>query len=327
MRFLWPDFLWLMSAVPLLVACYVVLLRRRTVAVRYASLILVRDALGSGQSIRRHVPPALALLGVAAALFAIARPSAQITLPTHSMTLALAMDVSRSMLANDVEPTRITAAQAAAKTFIEDLKPNVRVGIVSFAGTAVVVQSPTENKQEMLAAIDRFELQRGTATGSGLILALGMLLPQAGITLETPAVVPGMVPAAVGSFGSGAVILLSDGRRTTGRDPLEAARMAADRGVRVFTVGFGTPDGGGASVDSQPFYFRLDEETLQAVAKMTGGEYFHAGTAADLRKVYELLGTKFAMERQEVELSAILAGAAAALLGLAMLLSLIWSRR
>ncbi len=327
MRFLWPDLLWLMGAVPLLVAAYVALLRRRTVAMRYASLILVRDALGRGQSIRRHVPPALALLGVAAALFAVARPSANVTLPTRSMTLALAMDVSRSMLANDVDPTRITAAQAAVKRFVEGLKPDVRVGIVSFAGTATIVQAPTENKHEMLAAIDRFELQRGTATGSGLILALAMLLPDAGITLETPAVVPGMVPAAVGSFGSGAVILLSDGRRTTGRDPLEAARMAADRGVRVFTVGFGTPDGGGNGADAQPFYFRLDEETLQAVAKMTGGEYFHAGTQNDLDRVYKTLGTRFAMERQEVELSGLIAGGAALLFTLALALSIAWTPR
>lgn len=326
MRFLWPDLLWLMGAVPLLVIAYVALLRRRAVAMRYASLILVRDALGRSQSMRRHVPPALALLGVAAALFAVARPSATVTLPTRSMTLALAMDVSRSMLANDVDPTRITAAQAAVKRFVEGLKPDVRVGIVSFAGTATIVQTPTENKQEMLAAIDRFELQRGTATGSGLILALTMLLPDAGITLETPAVVPGLVPAAVGSFGSGAVILLSDGRRTTGRDPLEAARMAADRGVRVFTVGFGTPDGGNGA-DAQPFYFRLDEETLRAVAKMTGGEYFHAGTQDDLDRVYRTLGTRFAMERQEVELSGLIAGGAALLFTLALALSIAWTPR
>src|SRR5512137_1473336 len=186
MRFLWPDVLWFLLLVPALIAAYVVILRRRrSAAVRYASLTLVRDSIGAGQRIRRHVPPALVLLGLVAAIFAAARPTATVTLPSQYMTIALAMDVSRSMQATDVEPNRLEAAQAAAKAFINELPKNVRLGIVSFAGTAAVVQTPTENRDDMLAAIDRFQLQRATATGSGLLLALSMLFPDEAFDLES----------------------------------------------------------------------------------------------------------------------------------------------
>jgi Ca-activated chloride channel family protein len=262
------------------------------------------------------------------------------------MTIAMAMDVSRSMMATDVEPSRIVAAQAAARSFIEDLPRNIRLGIVSFAGTAAIVQTPTDNKADMLAAIDRFQLQRATATGSGLILSLAMLFPEEGIDIDTvianharargyggaapidqPRKVEKIVPVAPGSYPSGVIVLLSDGRRTTGPDPLEVAKMAADRGVRVFTVGFGTLAGTTIQSDNYSFYVRLDEETLKAIAKTTRGEYFHAGTAADLRKVYESLSAKFALERKETEISALFSAASALLMLLAVLLSLLWFHR
>ena len=188
MRFLWPEMLWLLLLVPVLVAAYIAALRRRKrLAVRYASLSLVREALGPGHRIRRHIPPLLLLLGVTTAIFALARPSASVVLPSQYMTIAMAMDVSLSMRATDVEPSRLVAAQNAAKAFIDELPPTVRLGIVSFAGTAAVVQTPTENKADMTAAIDRFQLQRATATGSGLILALGLLFPDDGLDLESVA--------------------------------------------------------------------------------------------------------------------------------------------
>jgi Ca-activated chloride channel family protein len=354
MRFVWPDLLWLLLLIPALVAAYIwVLRRRKRVAIRYASLLLVRDALGPGQRIRRHVPPALFLLAMTAAIIAVARPSATVTLPSEYMTVVLAMDVSLSMRANDVEPNRIVAAQNAAKEFINELPRNVRLGIVSFAGTAAVVQTPTENRQDMLNAIDRFQLQRATATGSGLLLSLSLLFPEDGLDLES-VVFSGpfsqqrgvpldragqvddagrkpqrreVVPVPVGSYASGAVILLSDGRRTTGPDPLEIAKMAADRGVRVYTVGFGTLQGTTIGVDGYSFFVRLDEETLKAIAKATGGEYFHAGTAADLRKVYEALNAKLALERRDTEVSALFSALAVFLALLAGVLSLLWFHR
>lgn len=353
MRFLWPDVLWLLLLVPALIGAYVVMLRRRkNSAVRYASLSLVRDSIGAGQRIRRHVPPALVLLGLIAGVVAAARPTATVTLPSQYMTIALAMDVSRSMQATDVEPNRLEAAQSAARSFIAELPKNVRLGIVSFAGTAAVVQTPTESRDDMLAAIDRFQLQRATATGSGLLLALSMLFPEEAFDLEAavfdsrfgagprprslgerksldPAkngLAP-KEPLKPGTYTGGVIILLSDGRRTTGPDPLDIARMAADRGVRVYTVGFGTREGASIDFEGYSFYVRLDEETLKAIAKMTAAEYFHAGTAADLRKVYETLNTRIALETRETEISAIFVSVATALLLLGALLSLLWFHR
>lgn len=358
MRFLWPNLLWLLALLPVLGAMYWYALRRKKkAALRYSSLTLVRAAMVPGQRWRRHVPPALFLIALAAAIIAMARPMASMVLPSEHVTLIMAMDVSRSMQAADVEPNRISAAQVAAKSFIEGVPRNVRVGIVAFAGTASVVQTPTENRDDLIAAIDRFQLQRGTATGSGLLLALAQLFPDAGIDLEAilydnayyryGTIQKGtgaksidkarksakeekkqFTPAVPGSYTSGAIILLSDGRRTVGPDPLEAARMAADRGVRVFTVGFGTKGGGTIpGWEGMGFYVRLDEESLKGVANITGGEYFHASTGSDLKTVYQKLNTRFAMERQDTEVSALFSAVAVLLVVAAALLSLWWFYR
>ena len=356
MRFLWPEMLWLLLFVPALVGAYVYVLRRKKkAAIQYASLALVRDALGPRQGWRRHLPPALFLVAMTAAILAIARPSAVIVLPSDHLKLVLAMDVSRSMLASDVQPTRIIAAQAAAKTFIGELPDNIRLGIASFAGTASVVQTITDNRDEMIAAIDRFQLQRGTATGSGLLVALSMLLPDSGIDLESMVYgsdfsrmygtgTGGRAPlekareakagkkefkaVPPGSYTGGAIILLSDGRRTTGPDPLEAAKMAAERGVRVYTVGFGTKEGGEIpGMEGFSFWARLDEETLKQVSKITDAQYFFAGSAADLTKVYQNLSTQIGLEKRETEVSALFSALAALLVVLAGLLSMLWFHR
>jgi Ca-activated chloride channel family protein len=359
MRFLWPELLWLLLIVPVLIAGYVYALhRRKKSAIRYASLMLVREAIGPRQGLRRHLPPALFLIGLTAAILAVARPSATVVLPAEYMTVVLAMDVSRSMLATDVAPNRITGAQKAARAFIEELPRNIRLGIVSFAGTAAVAQAVTEKREDMLAALDRFELQRGTATGSGLIMALSVLFPDHGIDLEAILFEGGyggwgsggyggggarakpierankkpakeFRPVPVGSYTGGAIVLMSDGRRTTGPDPVEAAKMAADRGVRVFTVAFGSKDGAEipGTYGGWSFWARVDEEALKAVAKRTGGEFFRATSADDLKQVYQHLGAKFALERQETEVSALFSAGAAIMVILAALLSLLWFQR
>jgi Ca-activated chloride channel family protein len=345
MRFLWSDLLWLLLIVPLLIAAYVYVLRRRKkMALRYASLLLVRDAIGPGQWLRRHLPPLLLLLALTGALLGVARPTAVFTLPYEHQTVVLAMDVSLSMRATDMEPTRLGAAQNAVKAFVKDLPPNVRVGIVTFAGSAAIVQTPTQNREELIAAVDRFQLQRQTAIGSGLLLALSLLLPDAGIDLEADVFdsafsrrsVEGPLPRSErkefnpvppGSYTTGAIVLLSDGRRTTGPDPLKAAKMAAERGVRVHTIGFGSKDGGPVEFGDMTVYMRFDEEALKAIAGITEGQYSHAGSAADLHKVYKSLTTKLVLERRETELTAFF-GAVAALFALvAAMLSLLWFHR
>ncbi|HUF81624.1 MAG TPA: VWA domain-containing protein [Burkholderiales bacterium] len=346
MRFLWSDVLWLLLVVPLLIGAYVYALRRRrTSALRYASLMLVREAIGRGQWLRRHLPALLLALGLACALLGAARPTVVSTLPFEYQTIVLAIDVSRSMRAPDIKPTRLGAAQNAVKAFVKELPPTVRVGIVTFAGTASVVQTPTHNRDELIAAVDRFQLQRQTAIGSGLLAALSVLLPDADIAAEVddfdwggspralgapPKAAPPIRdfrPLTPGSHASGAIVLLSDGRRTTGPDPLKMARLAAERGVRVHTVGFGTQEGGPVDFDDMTVYMRFDEAALKAIAALTEGEYFHAGSAADLHKVYKNLTTKLVLERSETEVTAFF-GAAAALFALvAALLSLLWFHR
>ncbi|MDO8280149.1 MAG: VWA domain-containing protein [Burkholderiaceae bacterium] len=346
MHFLWPEFLWLMLAVPMLVGLYVWLLRRkRKTALRYASLSIVREAMSAGQSIRRHIPPALFLLAIAAMLLAASRPLAVVSLPSQQETIILAMDVSGSMRATDVQPSRIVAAQTAAKAFLAELPRQVKVGIVAFAGSAQVAQLPTTNREDLVTAIDRFQLQRGTATGNGIVMSLASLFPNDGIELSqlAPAwqrqrgtaldptgnkpTAKERAPVAPGSYTSAAIIMLTDGQRTTGVDPLEAAKMAADRGVRVYTVGIGTVGGETIGFEGWSMRVRLDEDTLKAVAARTQGEYFYAGTAADLQKVYEKLRSRLTVEKKETEISALLALAAALLAMLSAGLSLWWFNR
>ena len=345
MMFLWPELLWLLLIVPALVAGYFYLLRRKQqTALKYASLSMVKEAMGAGQKFRRHIPPLLFLLALIAMLVAVARPAAVITLPSQHQTIILAMDVSGSMRAVDVQPNRITAAQAAAKAFVAEQPSNVRIGVVSFAGTAAVVQVPTHNREDIIGAIDRFQLQRGTAIGSGIIVSLATIFPDAGIDVSsliygryasrgTPLDQTGKAekkefkPVPPGSYNSAAIILLTDGQRTTGPDSLEAARMAADRGVRVFTVGFGTKSGETIGYEGWSMRVRLDEDTLKAIADLTRGQYFYAGTATDLKKVYESLNSKFLLEKKNIEITALFAGVAAVTALVSALLSLLWCNR
>ena len=357
MKFIWPSLLWLLLLLPLLVALYFWLLsRKRKSTLRLASVSVVKLAMGRGPGWRRHVPPLLMLLALGALLVAVARPTATITLPMSERTIILAMDVSGSMRAEDVKPNRLVASQEAAKAFVNNLPSEVKVGVVSFAGTAAVVQAPTTSRDDVLAAIDRFQLQRGTATGSGIILSLATLFPDHGIEIQhvtgqrnfpggnsgnsgsiagknerndgkggagtTP-----FTPVPPGSYNSAAVIMLTDGQRTTGPDPLDAAKMAAERGIRVYTVGIGTTAGETIGFEGWSMRVRLDEETLKSISSITQGEYFYAGTAEDLVKVYQSLSSRMVVERKVTEVSALFAALGALLAVLSAGLSVWWFGR
>jgi len=342
MSFLWPQYLWLMLALPVLPALYLWLLRRRGKAVlRYSSLQVIRES--SRRQWRRHVPPALLLVACSMLLFAAARPTAPVTMPWARSSIMLAMDVSLSMRVTDVKPTRLAAAQEAAKTFLHDLPKNIDVGLVTFAASAQVAQRATMDRASLVSAIDAFQMQIGTAVGSAIVVCLAELFPDHGIELGDMIFGPGqkargrddkakgppkeITPVAPGSYDSAAIILLSDGRRTTGVDTLEAAKMAADRGVRIYVVGLGVVDGEAAGADGMPIYMRLDEPTLREVARMTGGEYHHAGTAEKLRSVYQSLGSRLQVQTRETELAPVLAFVAAILSVAAASLSMHWLGR
>jgi Ca-activated chloride channel family protein len=345
MLFLWPQYLWLLPALPLLVVLYVWLLRRRRqAAVRYSSIGVVRAATGARRW-RRHVPPLLMLLALAVLVVAAARPTARVPLPWARTSIMLAMDVSLSMRVSDVKPSRLAAAQQAAKTFLADLPKDIEVGLVTFAGSTQVAQAATLDRASLVAAIDAFQMQTGTAVGNAIVLCLAELFPDHGIALgdmtfgstrpgqgrslddKDKAPPKAITPVAPGSYESAAIILLSDGRRTTGVDTLEAAKMAADRGVRIYVVGLGSVNGDTASSEAMPIYLQLDEPTLREVARMTGGEYHHAGTAEQLRGVYEKLGSRMQVVTRETEVTGLLALVAAVLAVTAAALSALWFGR
>jgi Ca-activated chloride channel family protein len=328
--FLWPQLLWLLLALPLLVLMYVWLLRRRKqAALRYASLSIVREAMGKGPGWRRHIPPVLLLFAIAAMLLASARPMATIVLPSQQQTIILAMDVSGSMRAEDVQPNRLVASQ------------------IAFAGSAQVVQPITLSREDLVTAIDKFQLQRATAIGSAIVVSLSELFPGQGIdvgtmtynrnsdpfapqgrSLDKPATEKKeFQPVAPGSYSSAAIILLTDGQRTTGVDTAEAAKMAADRGVRVYTVGVGTVDGEIIGFEGWSMRVRLDEDSLKEVARTTQAEYFYAGTAENLKKVYETLSSRLTVEKKETEISGLLALVASILALFSAGLSVLWFNR
>ena len=334
MTFLSPEYLWLLGLAPAAIALYVFILRRKKrEALRFASLGVFKEAVGKSLWWRRHLPPAILLAALVAMLVAIARPAAVITLPSQHETVILAIDVSGSMRANDVEPTRIEAAQAAARAFVHGQPRSTRIGIVAFAGSAALVQAPTSNRTDILAAIDQLQLQHATAIGSGILISLKAIFPDSEFEVRPAraqsAAAGGTRFQAVppGSYASAAIVLLTDGQTTTGPDPVEASRLAAERGVRVFTVGVGTPNGQILTGEGWSMRVRLDEEPLKVIADLTRAEYFYAGTATDLKKIYQSLRGKLVMEKRETEITSLFSALAAAMVLSAATLSLLWFNR
>jgi Ca-activated chloride channel family protein len=337
---LWPRMLWLYVLVPVLVLLYLRLLaRRRRVAASYPSLDLLGQSVGDSR-LRRHLPALILLLGLCAMLFAVARPQAVVKLPSRLETVVLAMDMSGSMRADDVKPSRMVASQTAAKAFIDDQPHNVRLGIVAVAGAAALVQSPTRLREDATAAIDNLQIQRGTALGSGLIISLATLLPAADLDVEglisgrptygavPPKVDPEAPPVTPGSNRSVAIVLLSDGQSNTGPDPMKIVDVAASHGVRIYTVGVGTNEGATLSVDGWSMRVRLDDEALKKIASGSGGEYFRADNAKELKKIYQSLAMRLAYDKEEpMEISALFVALGAMLTMAAALLSMWWFGR
>lgn len=350
MMFLWHHALWLTLALPALVGAYLVLLRRKNQAtLRYAGFDLVREAVGTTQRWRPHIAPLLLLLGLTALLLGVARPVLVITSPSEQGTVVLLMDVSLSMAATDVPPTRLAAARDAAMAFVKAQPRDVRIGIVAFGGHADLVQPPTSNRADVMAALDRLELQRFTAIGTGLIAALLTIVPTADIgegydifgagraprgAYDVPsdkkykAEMKPHKPVAPGSYLSAAVILVSDGVGTMGVPPVTAARMAADLGIRVFTVGVGTLYGGVANTEGwPPIHAEFNEKILKEIADITRGEYFEARTADKVTKIYEKLGRRVIFERRELEITVLFTAIGIVLSLASAALSLLWFGR
>jgi len=333
MSFIWPALLLVLGGVPLLVLLYVQLQRRRhRFAARYGSLGLVHDTRGSGIGFRRHVPALIFLAGITVLIFSLARPQATVNVPKNEGTVILTFDVSGSMAAKDFEPNRMEAAKVAAKQFVENQPASVAIGVVVFSDGGISVQTPTDNRDETLATIDRLVPRRGTSIGNGLLVALNTIVVNAGDPpiLKTsgsgdPAAEPlESVPAPQGWYPSAAIVLLTDGENNEEPDPAVIADLAADLGVRIYTVGIGSPEGVDLEVEGFVVHTSLDEAALQAIAETTGGTYYNAGDEAQLRRVYDDLKPQLFIKPEKIELTSIFAGIGMLVFLIGGLLSLLW---
>jgi Ca-activated chloride channel family protein len=361
MTFIWTDMLWLLLLVPVLIALYIWAMRRKKTSLRYANLALVKQAMGKSVGWRRHVPPALFLVALTILILAVARPAAVIELASSRATVILAMDVSGSMRAADIAPSRIEASQQAAKDFIQSQPADVQIGIVAFAAAALLVQAPTLDREALTTAINSFDLRRGTAVGAGVLTSLSTIFPDQDFdelqgdnpfdTLGLPtfrgldsrpiggnallgepdgppkASVAQHVPVEPGSYQSAVVILLTDGATTVGPDPIAAGRIASEYGVRVFTVGFGSAEGDVVEFGGRSMRAQLDSVSLQSIADLTHAQYFEAQSAADLNKVYDSLSTKLISEKKLTEIAFLFAGIGALIALAGAGLSVLWFGR
>ncbi len=358
MTWLWPSFLYLLILIPLLIAAYILILRRRRrFAVRYSSLALVRDALPRRSWLRQHLPFIFFLVALTGLIIALARPVNIISVPAGKATIILTIDVSRSMCSTDIKPTRIQAAEAAALSFIQRQSSNTQIGLVAFSTFAETIQPPTSDRNLLDEAVKSLMVGRRTAIGSGILEALDAIAGvdknvAPSITDSNPGIEPAPVPK--GAYVPDIIVLLTDGVSNTGPLPLDAAQQAADRGVRVYTIGFGTANGsefadcqsndpfagggfgfggggygygggfGGFGSGFGGFSRGIDDATLKQVAAMTGGTYYTASSADELENVFKSLPTYLIMKHETTEISVFFVAFGALLAALAILLALLW---
>jgi Ca-activated chloride channel family protein len=323
--------------------------RRRRFAVRYSSLALVREALPQQSRLRRHLPFALFLLALASLVIALGRPVAIVSVPSGQTTIILAIDVSRSMCATDIQPNRLAAAKAAALSFIERQGSATQIGIVAFAGFAELIRPPTSDQEVLQDVVESLSTGRRTAIGSGILESLDAIAEidksvAPSVIGPSDGVEPTPVPR--GAYAPAIIVLLTDGVSNSGPFPLDAAQQAVDRGVRVYTIGFGTANesspfggpqcprgdsfgggqqfGGGGGFGGGGFRRGIDEETLKQVADMTGGEYYSAESAGELQSVFQNLPTYLITRHETTEISVVFTGVGAFLAAIAIVLSLIW---
>lgn len=330
MSFIWPAMLILIALAPLAALFYRRLLRRRERAISSFGALGLAQAASQRGGRRRAIPPTLFLLGLTILLAALARPEAPISLPRIEGTVILAFDVSGSMAAEDMTPTRMEAAKAAAREFVQHQPTTVRIGVVAFSDSGFAVQAPSTDQAAILAAIDRLAPQRGTSLGQGMATSLNVLdatkkpAQRLYSTLETT---PTPAPVPAGSEKSTAIVLLTDGENNANPDPLEVALAAADRGVRIYAVGLGNPAGTDLHVNGFTVHTQLDAALLQQIAETTAGNYYNAQQQDDLRAVYDDIDLQLVVRPEKIEITALFAAAGVVLLLAGGLLSMLWFGR
>ncbi len=337
MSFIWPIMLLSLALVPLGVALYLYVERgRRRRLASYGGPLVAGGATRRATGFRGRVPAALFLCGLIVMGVALARPQAVISLPRQEGTVILAFDVSGSMAASDLKPTRMDAAKAAAKDFVSKQPSSVTIGVVAFSDGGISVQTPTNDQATVLSAIDRLAPQHGTSLGQGILASLDAIaVAEAGpyannyysnaSPVATPTPTPTPVPA--GTHAPAVIVLLSDGENNENPDPQAAAQTAADRGVRIYTVGIGSPSGTTVTIDGFQIHTQLDQATLQGISQTTGGTYYAAADAQQLLSIYDNLDTQLVVQPQLTEITSLLAGLSLVLLVAGALTSLLWLGR
>lgn len=334
MSFLWPPMLLSLALIPPGVLLYgAVGRRRRRLAAAHGGLGLAVAEPGPRAGFRRRVPAALFLAGFAVMAVALARPQGVLSLPREEGTVILAFDVSGSMAATDLSPTRLDAARTAARDFVERQPPSVLIGVVAFSDSGLTVQAPTNDPAPVLAAIDRLAPERGTSLATGIRASLNAIAAAAAgpsvdyYSNRSPAPTPEPTPVPPGTHAPAVIVLLTDGENTVAPDPADAAQAAADRGVRIYAVGLGSP--GGTTLDLGGFkvHTQLDDATLRQVARVTGGAYFGASDEQSLRSVYDNMDTQLVVRPEAIEITSIFAGASILILTVGGLLALLWMGR
>ena len=321
--------------VPLFIVVYLMLQRRRNqITASYGSLGFTPGVKGQQPGPRRHIPVAFFLAGLAILAIALARPQAVVALPKQEGTVILAFDISGSMAAEDIKPTRMEAAKAAARDFVKKQPVFVQTGVVAFSDSGLSIQAPTNDPGAVMAAINRLAPQTGTSVGQGILASLnaiavgssGGLPPEVySNLLLTPTPTPTPVPQ--GTYTPAVIILLSDGENNENPDPLAAAKTAADRGVRIYTVGIGSPTGTTVHINGFSLHTQLDEATLQQISQITGGTYYNAQSAQDLLKIYNQIDTQLVTKPEKTELTSLFAGAGILFMLTGGLFSLLWFSR
>lgn len=342
MSFIWPQALVALLIVPLLVGVYLWMQRRRSrYAVRFASLGLVKQAVGKGPGIRRHIPAAVYLLALTGMIVALARPQAPLQVPRNTGTVMLVIDTSGSMQATDVKPNRMEATKQAAQQFVERQPSGVKIGVVQFSDFGALSQAPTRDRDLVRKAIDRLKPQRGTNIGGGLQAALDALYEGSDSPRPTTAPaqpgVPGR-PAATpqpttlprdadAKTPPASIVLVSDGESNVGPPPLEVAQEAQKAGVKVYTIGIGTKEGVNLNIQGRRVFTRLDEESLKGMADLTGGRYLTAQDESELRSVYDELALEREFEEEKTEITFGFTAGALVLSVIGGILSLLWFNR
>lgn len=334
MSFIWPAMLLLLLLIPLSAGLYLILQqrRRRRLAASYGAFGLVQEAAGRGPGLRRHIPPALFMFSLSILLLALARPQAVVTLPQVEGTVILVFDISGSMAADDLKPTRIEAAKTAARQFVQSQPATVQIGIVAFSDGGFAVQAPTNDQEAILATINRLTPQRGTSVGQGIVAALNTIF---GESEQEPSLdnsptappLPTPTPLPQGTYTPAVIILLTDGENNEAPDPLEAAQLAAERGVRIYTVGVGSAAGTTLEVNGFTVHTQLDEAMLQQIAQLTAGAYYNAANEQELQAIYENLKPHLVIKSEDMEVTSIFAGAGILALLMGGAFSMLWFSR